>query len=92
MSESTKVPGLLPTLVDIYDKRAPGGKQGIARLTLGPDAVYFGCQHTGEAGGGLVCFLGKQHAVEFATALLMLAMQLPGDIPDSDITKAEDGT
>lgn len=67
----------------VYDKHAPEGEQDVAHLVA--DAangrVCFVCQHTPEG----VNFLSKQHAVEFATSLLMLALGLPGDIPAGEV-------
>jgi hypothetical protein len=70
----------------IYDKRKPGDQRGIALLHQvvedgAEPQIVFGCQQ--YAGG--VCFLNKQHAIEFASAMLMMALQLPGDVPEGDV-------
>lgn len=69
----------------IYDKRRPEGQQDVAFLVSciadggEPQILFSGQQYEGG-----VMFLNKQHAVEFATCMLMMALQLPGDIPDGD--------
>jgi hypothetical protein len=70
----------------VYDKTRPEGKQEVAYLFAHGDAIYFGCQMAGDAEGNRVAFLGKQHAVEFASCLLMMALGLPGAIPDGDVS------
>jgi hypothetical protein len=70
----------------VYDKTRPEGKQDVAIIegAIGEDgsaAVLFGCQSDGK-----VCWLSKQHAVEFASSMLMIALSLPGDIPAGDMS------
>lgn len=76
----------------VYDKTRPEGKQEIAVLRgfttpeTGNGVVAFVCEADAEG----VCYLSKQHAVEFASVLLMLALGLPGDIPAGDCGISED--
>jgi hypothetical protein len=67
----------------IYDKHAPEEEREVAHLVAdhGRRQVWFACQHTKDG----ACFLSKQHAVEFASAMLMMALGLPGDIPGGDV-------
>lgn len=71
----------------VYDKNRPEGKQDVARIqgAVGEDGtavVMFACQRADDN----VCWLSKQHAVEFATSMLMIALSLPGDIPAGDMS------
>ncbi len=75
----------------VYDKNRPEGKQDIARIqgAVGKDGsalVMFACQRADEN----VCFLSKQHAIEFASSMLMIALALPGDIPAGDMSMDKD--
>lgn len=70
----------------VYDKTRPEGKQDVALIegAVGDDgtaAVLFACQNDGKAN-----WLSKQHAVEFASSMLMIALSLPGDIPAGDMS------
>lgn len=70
----------------VYDKNLPDGEQDIAIIqgAVSKDGrafVLFDCQHDGD-----VRFLSKQHAVEFASSMLMIALSLPGDIPAGDMS------
>lgn len=75
----------------IYDKRRPEGQHDVALLVActskdgEPQILFSGQQYEGG-----VCFLNKQHAVEFASCMLMMALGLPGDIPAGDCGIAED--
>jgi hypothetical protein len=72
--------------VRVYDKHKPEGEQDIAFLYASADKgtgyVLFVCKHSPEG----VNYLNKQHAIEFATGMLMLALGLPGDVPVGDCT------
>lgn len=66
----------------IYDKHRPEGRQEVALLIAckadgGEPQILF----TGQQYEGGVCFLNKQHAVEFASCMLMMALGLPGISP-----------
>lgn len=74
----------------IYDKRRPEGQQEVAYLFAHGDAVYFGCQMAKTPEGDGIAFLGKQHAIEFASCLLMMALGLPGAVPDGDVAFGPD--
>lgn len=70
----------------VYDKHRPEGRQEVAQLHARVDSetgqgyVLFVCQHDPTGWN----FLSKQHAIEFASVLLMLALGLPGDVPEGD--------
>lgn len=66
----------------VFDKTKPEGKQDVAMLYLAGQYIGFMCQHDKNG----INFLNKQHAVEFATMMLAMALQIKGDIPDGDIT------
>lgn len=71
----------------VYDKTRPEGKQDVAVIegAIGEDgsaAVLFACQR--DPGGAH--WLSKQHAVEFAASMMMIALSLPGDIPAGDMS------
>lgn len=67
----------------IYDRSRPEGKQDVAFLVScisddgEPQILFSGQQYE----GGWI-FLNKQHAVEFASCMLMMALQLPGTIQE----------
>lgn len=72
----------------VYDKRRTEGQQEVAILYAHDDAVYFRCQQAADKDDptNRLCFLNKQHAIEFASCLLMMALGLPGAIPDADVS------
>lgn len=75
----------------VYDKRRPEGHQDIALLVActsddGEPQILF----TGQQYEGGFLFLNKQHAVEFASCMLMMALGLPGDIPAGDVGVSDD--
>ena len=76
----------------VYDKTRPEGRQEVAFLFAHGDAVYFGCQmaRVENEPNARIMFLSKQHAVEFASCLLMMALGLPGPIPEGDVSFARD--
>jgi len=75
----------------IYDKRRPEGEQQIALLLAVsdpgvPPQILFYCQQYEDG----PMFLDKQHAVEFASCLLMMALGLPGELPAGDCGISDD--
>jgi pyridoxine/pyridoxamine 5'-phosphate oxidase len=68
----------------VYDKTRPDGEQTVAEMqgvdVDGRGFVVFTCQQSQPG----VSVLSKQHAIEFASCLLMLALGLPGDVPAGD--------
>ena len=81
MGDTKKELGHVLNYCRVYDKTRPEGQQDVAILQLEGPYVAFVCQHSKEG----INVLNKQHAVEFATMMLTMALQLPGDIPDGDI-------
>lgn len=77
----------------IYDKTRPKGQQSVARIQGavaddGAAIVMFGCQRADE--DGKVCWLSKQHAIEFAASMMMIALSLPGDVSSGDMSMASE--
>ena len=75
----------------VWDKTRPEGQQEVAMLYAHGDRIFFACEfavvkESPDDEGQKVCFLGKQHAIEFASCLLMMALGLPGDVPAGDVS------
>lgn len=88
MNEGKKVNVVRNTRV--YDKTRPEGQQEVAFLFAHGEHIYFATQQAQMPEGGTCGILGKQHAIEFASSLLMMALGLPGIVADADMEFGDD--